>query len=143
MSKGTSELRAEKLLDMPILQDIVRQRDLHMRDNHWRTIAANVFSTVCANQGTDNVFRVRHSFIHDIACLKLYLENWRSENPVVEDALAWRRYTNPTDMCEASRPGAWLSDVVYSVMLVGLGFARPTVKYIPVGNDAYVQLTWV
>ncbi|MDA8584329.1 hypothetical protein N9L68_08830 [bacterium] len=58
----------------------------------------------------------------------------------MEDVLAWRTYTNSTEMCEASRPGAWLGDVVYTVMLVELGFARPTVKYIPVGNDAYVQL---
>lgn len=140
MWMGTSELRAEKLLGMPISQDIVRQRVLYMRDVPWRMIAAHVFSTVCANPGTDIVCRVRHSCLHVIACLKLYLEHWRSGSPVVEYVLAWRMYTNPTEMCEASRPAAWLADVVYTVMLVGLGFARPTVKYIPVGNYAYVQL---
>ena len=43
-------------------------------------------------------------------------------------------------MREASRPGAWLADVVYTIMLVELGFARPAVKYVAVGNDAYAQL---
>ncbi|MDA8583733.1 hypothetical protein N9L68_05850 [bacterium] len=49
-------------------------------------------------------------------------------------------YSNSTDVWEASRPGACLADVVYTAMIVKLGFARLIVKYIPVGNDAYVQL---
>ncbi|MDA8583731.1 hypothetical protein N9L68_05840 [bacterium] len=43
-------------------------------------------------------------------------------------------------MREASRLGAWLADVVYTVMLVELGFARHVVKYVAVGNDAYAEL---
>ena len=31
-------------------------------------------------------------------------------------------------------------DVVYTVMLVELGFVRLAVKFVAVGNDAYVQL---
>ena len=43
-------------------------------------------------------------------------------------------------MREASRPVSWLSDVVYTVMLVDIGFAGHDVKYVAVGIDAFAEL---
>ena len=103
-----------------------------MRDVPWRTIAELVLSTMCANQGTGHAFCVRHvCACQGAAIVKSYLEKWKREIRLVEYVLTWSR-CSPEDMCEASRPGAWLADVVYTVMLVELGFARPNVKYIPV-----------
>ena len=110
-----------------------------MRDVPWRTIAAEVFSTVCAKVGTGNVTEMAARLgLHDVSALKRHLQNWRRQSCVVEDILTWRR-CSPTEMCEASRPGAWLADVVSTVMLVEQKSARPTLKFVAVGKDDYVE----
>ena len=73
--------------------------------------------------------------LHDVSDVKRYLQNWRRQSCVVEDFMTWH-CCSPTEMCEASRPGAWLADVLYTVMLVEQRSARPTVKYVAVGNEA-------
>ena len=125
---------------MPTLEKLRLEGVIYLRDVPWRPILEEVFSVVCAKSGTEKVTEVAASLgLHDVSELKRYLENWRQQNAVVEGVLTWRRYT-AKEMCEASRPGAWLTDVVYTAMLVAQGSARFNVRFIPAPNDAYVRL---
>ena len=50
-----------------------------------------------------------------------YIVHWRASNQLVESVMGWKgRYERAT-LCVASRPGAWLADFMYTLVLIEKG----------------------
>ena len=72
------------------------------------------------------------------AYIREYLEEWRSVSPSVAQLLDWS-LASPSELCEISRPGAWLEDTLYTNELVKFG-KRHNIQFQAVGNKFYHEL---
>ena len=70
--------------------------------------------------------------------LRDYLQAWSGASKLVRHSLEWR-YT-PADMCNISRLGAWLGDVVNTELCVRARTHRSGAAYVVVLNSSYKQL---
>ncbi len=72
--------------------------------------------------------------------LRRHLASWRASSYLVDAVIGWKGHYEPKELCEASRPGAWLADFIYTLLLVEKKLAKPKVKFCVVLNSTYVAV---
>ena len=50
-----------------------------------------------------------------------YIADWRASNLLVFAVMGWKGRYEPAALCEASRPGAWLADFMYTLVVIEKG----------------------
>ena len=73
-----------------------------------------------------------------LAQLGQYIADWRASNELLDAVMGWKGRYEPAALCEASRPGAWLADFVYTLVLIEKGEVKPSVRFCGVSNAIYV-----
>ena len=104
-------------------------QDLQMRLLPWRPLCEHVL-----RHGS----RAGAPALTTAAELRDYLQAWSAASKLVRHSLEWR-YT-PADMCNISRLGAWLGDVVNTERCVRAHTHRSRVQYVVVFNSSYKML---
>ena len=51
--------------------------------------------------------------------LRQHIKNWRAIDALVDDVIGWKGRYAPKQLCEASRPGAWLADFIHTLLKIG------------------------
>ena len=138
--KDNSRLLGEGQADMPRLQGYVSAGIVYLRDIPWIDLVEGVCVAARREARTDDVLQAAAALgLGGAPNLKVYLDAWGRQSDKVQAAIEWRRCT-PNEMCEVSRPGAWLADAVFTALCVEMGKLRWNAKYIAAGNDAYADL---
>jgi len=148
--KDDSKVETEGLENMPRLMSLAERATL-LREFPWRDLVRSVYRQAHAAaqvhrqahaaakvQSSDMQVVVGTLGLRDPDGLKNYLTAWAAGSQRVRQTLAWE-LASPKQMCQMSRPGAWLGDVVFTDLLVVFG-KRANMQYAAVGNKFY---TWL
>ena len=138
--KDDSKVETEGLENMPRLMSLAERATL-LREFPWRDLVKSVYTQAKAAakvQSSDMQVVVGTLGLRDTDGLKNYLTAWAAGSQRVKQTLAWE-LASPKQMCQMSRPGAWLGDVVFTDLLVVFG-KRANMQYAAVGNKFY---TWL
>ena len=69
-----------------------------------------------------------------------YISDWRASNNLVDNVMGCKGRYEPKVLCEASRPGSWLADFMYTLVVMEEGVVKPGVKFCVVPNATYAWL---
>ena len=138
--KDSSPICAEHLHDAPLMQKLAISRTT-LREIPWRRILEHVLTMAATNMSipfdapkllSAVVEAARLSTLEHLAS---YLHDWRAISGRVQAVLDW--HSSPKEMCERSRPGAYLADCMITELKVHEHGANATVHYHVVYNAEY------
>ena len=138
--KDNSPICAEHLHAAPLMQVLATSRNT-FREIPWRGILEHVLTTAATHMripfDAPNLISavVETSGTSTVDRLASYLHDWRASSERVRAVLDW--HFSPKEMCERSRPGAYLADCMITELKVREHGSRSSVHYHVVGNGEY------
>ena len=138
--KDVSPICAEHLQAAPLMQVLATRRET-LREIPWRGILEHVLTTAASRMGipfdAPKLLSavVEAAGMSSLEHLTSYLHDWRATSERVQAVLDWQ--TSPKEMCERSRPGAFLADCMITELKVREQGSRSSVHYHVVGNGEY------
>ena len=138
--KDLSPICAEHLQAAPLMQVLATRRET-LREIPWRGILEHVLTTAASRMGipfdAPKLLSavVEAAGMSSLEHLTSYLHDWRATSERVQAVLDWQ--TSPKEMCERSRPGAFLADCMITELKVREQGSRSSVHYHVVGNGEY------
>ena len=124
--------------EIPILLAMKENRT-QLRDIPWKDIVKNIAGGIARADSTLDSAGV----ILSIDELASYMLKWMDESKIVNDLIKWKIFKGDdiaSKLKVLSRPGAYLADLVYTVLLIERKKIRRNVKYVAIGNYAYTVL---
>ena len=138
--KDSAQIYATHLHAAPRMQAFATTRTT-LRDIPWRRILEHLLTTAATRMDISFdapkllsavVEAAGMSTLEDLAS---YLHDWRAVSERVQAVLDWQ--ISAKEMCERSRPGAYLADCMITELKVREQGSRSSVQYHAVGNGEY------
>ena len=136
--KDKSTVHEAALLGMHNLQQYAKQGQ-ELRSLPWRTFIDKILSEWHGDNIVDAIKASR-------LCAKSwctswcqsYFHTWKGAQELVYELLQQKKMTWKV-LQDASRPGAWLADLVCTALRVEMGLIKRNAQVIPVANDFYKE----
>ena len=87
-----------------------------LEDLPWPDMASEIAGHVCIHNRT-----LLASCSMYLPQLGQYIADWRASNELVDNVMGWKGRYESFALCEASRPGAWLADFIYTLVRIEEG----------------------
>ncbi len=134
--KDKSTVREAALRGMQNLQQYAKQGE-ELRSLPWRAFINKIFAQW---HGDSIVDAVKASRLCTDSAVREYFHAWKGAQELVY-ALLQQQQTKMTwkELRDASRPGAWLADLVCTALCVEMDLIERNGQFIAVGNDFYKE----
>jgi len=138
--KDSSPICAEHLHDAPLMQKLAISKTT-LREIPWRDIMEHVLTLAATDVGISFdhpkllTAMVEAAGLSTLQHLASYLHDWNAVSGRVQSILDW--HSSPKEMCERSRPGAFLADCMITELKIREHGAKCKVHYHVVYNAEY------